>query len=477
MRQFAAVVLLAMAGCASVHDIDFHAPEHVDVSTSSSPAQPWTPPKDAVPPARPVERTTALPANITPGMTITLPQVLDIALSNNPATREAWLNARAAEAVVGSRRSAYLPEVDLNGAITRQKSATQGGKSIFLQTTYGPSLALNYLLFDFGGRAASVEEARQGLIAADFGHNQAIQDVILRTEQAYYGYLDARALLDSQDATLKERQAQLDAAEARHNAGVATIADVLQARTARSQAELTRESIEGNLRTIEGALATSMGLPATTRFDFGTLPLDVPAREVTQQVDALIDQAIAARPDLAAARANAQAAQARVTEVRSAGLPSISLTSTLGRTYFRPNAGVAFTTPYTASVLFRWPVFTGWRNSYDVRQAQLEAQIADENVRSVEQQVDLQVWTSYYSLQTATQRLTTARDLLTSAQQSADVAANRYRAGVGSILDLLTAEAALESARAQEVQSRADWFLAVAQLAHDTGTLTQGTTK
>jgi outer membrane protein TolC len=81
------------------------------------------------------------------------------------------------------------------------------------------------------------------------------------------------------------------------------------------------------------------------------------------------------------------------------------------------------------------------------------------------------VWSSYYALQTAEQRLITARELLSSAQQSADVASGRYRSGVGTILDVLTAEAALESARAQEVQARTDWFLAVAQLAHDTGSL------
>ena len=88
--------------------------------------------------------------------------------------------------------------------------------------------------------------------------------------------------------------------------------------------------------------------------------------------------------------------------------------------------------------------------------------------------MDLQVWSSYYALATATQRVRTSRDLLTGAQQSAEVAAGRYRSGVGSILDVLTAESALESARAQEVQSRADWFVAVAQLAHDTGTLWPG---
>jgi outer membrane protein TolC len=211
-----------------------------------------------------------------------------------------------------------------------------------------------------------------------------------------------------------------------------------------------------------------MGLPATARFDFGELPLEVPAREVTEAVDALIARAITERPDLAAVRANADRARARIREVRAQGLPTIGLAGSTGVTWF---GGGSSTKPYSASIALRWPLFTGFRNTYDIREAELEAQVAREDVRALEQRVNLQVWTSYFSLQTATQRLTTARDLLNSAQQSAEVATGRYRSGVGSILDVLTAESALENARAQEVQARTDWFLSVAQLAHDTGTL------
>jgi outer membrane protein len=74
-------------------------------------------------------------------------------------------------------------------------------------------------------------------------------------------------------------------------------------------------------------------------------------------------------------------------------------------------------------------------------------------------------------VQTSTQRILTTRDLLASAAQSADVAAGRYKAGVGSIIDLLTAQSALADARAQEVQARSLWFLAMAELAHATGAL------
>ena len=456
MKTKYAIVVMLMAGCASTHN---------DVGTAKSPATLWVPPANAIPAATPASRTDlTLPPNFTPGMPITLAQVVDIALANNSTTRVAWLQARADEAAIGSARSAYLPEVDLNAQIANTRTKQNGA-----QTTFGPSLALNYLLFDFGGREATVEAARQTLIASNFLHNQAIQDVILRTQQAYYSYLDARALLAAEDATITERQKSLDAADARHNAGVATIADVLQSRTALSQAKLNRDSIEGNLRTIEGALATTMGLPATTRFDFGELPLDIPTRRVTEAVDALISRAVTLRPDLAAARATAERADVRIREVRSQFLPSVGVTASAGPAWVSGGGGSTFA--HSIGVGMRWPVFTGFRNVYDVRQAEIEAQLAREDVRSLEQQVDLQVWTSYYSLQTATQRLTTARDLLTSAQQSVDVAQSRYRAGVGSILDLLTAESALESARAQEVQARTDWFLSVAQLAHDTGSL------
>ena len=435
-----------------------------DPGTSTAPSAAWTAPASAIPPALPLQTATNLG-------TLTMARAIDVALQNNPATRIAWLTARQARDIVGSRQSAYFPEVDLGASYNRARQATQGGRTIFNTTTLGPSVTLTYLLFDFGGRAGLVEEARQALIAADFAHNEQIQNAVLATEQAFFGYMDAKALVDAQAATLKERQANLDAAKERHSAGVATINDVLQAQTAFSQAQLTYESLDQNLRIFQGTLATTMGLAVTTQFDVGTLPSDVPMQEVTTAVDALIAQAEMQRPDFAASRAQIEAARARVREARAEGLPTIGLTATGNRTTFR---GVASGTanPYSFGIAMRFPIFTGFRTQYDVRAAQAGVDIAREDARQLQQQIDLQVWSSYYGLSTATQRVRTSRDFLNSAQQSADVAQNRYRSGVGSILDVLTAEAALETARAEEIQARADWFIAVAQLAHDTGSLT-----
>jgi len=465
-KLIAATTFLLAASCASIHDIGNIAdPAAHGAGTPATPAAAWTPPANALPPPVPPASDLALPP---PGAPLELAQIVDLALSNNPLTRTTWLQARISEASLGSVRAAYLPTAEVDASLTRARTTPGSGAVTALN---GPALSLNYLLFDFGGRNAAAEAARQTLIAADYAHNQAMQDVTLRVEQAYYDYLDAKALLTAQTATIKERQTSLDSADARHRAGVATIADVLQARTALAQAQLTYETIEGNVRGLQGTIATEMGLPASTAFEVGELPKDVPVQQVSDAVESLMAHAVAERPDLAAARAAVESAHAHEQVVRAQGLPSVGLGASVGP-YFT-NGLSQRSTLYSAGVSLRIPLFTGFRNMYDIRTAEIETKLAGENARGLEQQIGLQVWTSYYALQTAMRRLTTSRDLLRDASESVDVATGRYRAGIGSILDLLTAESALENARAEEVQARADWFLSVAQLGHDTGTLTR----
>ncbi|HYR46602.1 MAG TPA: TolC family protein [Thermoanaerobaculia bacterium] len=461
-----ALLLPFATGCASLGPT-----RDVSDSVSPAPGAPWQPPSEGRPPQKqPAAPAPEIPERFRRGATLALSEIVDLALRNSPVTRAAWFDAQTAAAEVGSKRSEYFPSLELDGNYTRQKTAALGGRSIFISTSYGPSLSLSWLLLDFGGRQADVEEAQRALFAADWTHNAAIQDLILQVENAYYQYLNAKALRAAQQSSVASAKESLSAAEARHRAGVATIADVLQAKTAFSQAELSLETVEGQIQTIRGALATALGVPANIPVEVGELPENIRFEEVGQTVDQLIERAAADRPDLAAARFRVLEAESHVRSVRAEGLPSLLASGTLGRTYFY-NSSVPYSNTYSGAILFRFPVFAGYRNSYDTLKAREEAQAAKSRADSLENQVVFQVWSSYYGVKTATQRVKTAGDLLASARQSQDVALGRYKEGVGSILDLLTAQSAFASARAQEVQTRADWFLAMAQLAHDTGGL------
>ena len=106
-----------------------------------------------------------------------------------------------------------------------------------------------------------------------------------------------------------------------------------------------------------------------------------------------------------------------------------------------------------------------------MKAASAAAEAAARRAQGFEQQVVYQVFNAFYGLRTATQQVQTSRDLLASATESEQVALGRYKAGAGSLLDLLTAQAALASARAQAIQARLSWNTALAQLAHDVGIL------
>src|SRR5512146_3400988 len=136
-------------------------------AVSPAPHVPWTPPAPSAAPETPAPAAEAVPLDLAQRIQrLTVADVVDLALRNNPATVQAWANARAAAAAYGAAKAPYYPEVDVAGSVTRVKTAATGGRSAVSQTIYGPSATLSCLLLDFGGRGGAVEAARQALLSA-----------------------------------------------------------------------------------------------------------------------------------------------------------------------------------------------------------------------------------------------------------------------------------------------------------------------
>jgi outer membrane protein len=432
----------------------------------------WKPPAGAIKPEPQVTAATALavPPDLAQRIQqLTLGDVVDLALRNNPATRASWAQARASADLLGSARGQYYPAINGAATLSRIQSPATVTRPAGLRTEYGPSITLSYLLADFGGRSGSIERARQTLFAASLSHNATLQNTVLQAEAAYFTYMATVALLGAEGSAIAEARASLNAAQQRFKVGLATIADVLQAKTALSQEQLNLETTQGNLQAARGGLAAALGLPANLPFDLAPMPATIPVGIISLSVDSVINAALRNRPDLAAARAQAAAAAAQVRVARSAEFPSVTLGSNAARTYSSPSTFAGPT--YSVTLGLAFPLFNGFSRQYDLGAAQAQAEAISALADQTRQQVVTQVFVSYYALQTAEQRVATADDLLASAQQSVQVAAGRYREGVGSIIDLLTAQTALASARAQQVQSRWQWYTSLAQLARDTGVL------
>jgi outer membrane protein TolC len=428
---------------------------------------------------------------------LSMTDVVDLALRNSPTTQESWATARAAAEAYGAARGALFPS--LNGTVSATGTGSSGsgtltsidGTTIGTTTGIGdstagvartsspstanrtllsPSLTLSYTVFDLGGRAGTIEAAKQRAISADLAHNLNVQNVVLQVESSLFSYLATRALHDAQKVSVEEATADLAAAKERHRVGVASLSDELQAQTALSQAQLQLETLESQLQAARGTLAVSMGFQANLRYDIPNVTASDSVAQITASVDTLINRAIVTRPDIAGARADAAELAAEVRVARSAGYPALTLRSTATATN-----GLSGTTTngrnYSLVLGLQIPIFNGFSTQYNVRAARDEYLAGLARVRTTTHQVSLEVFTSYFALQAAAQRVRTSTDLLASAQESANVALGRYRAGVGTIVDLLLARSALASARAESIQARWEWRTALVQLAHDMGTL------
>ncbi|MEP7346621.1 MAG: TolC family protein, partial [Gemmatimonadaceae bacterium] len=224
-----------------------------------------------------------------------------------------------------------------------------------------------------------------------------------------------------------------------------------------------------NVQTARASLALAMGIEPNASFEAADEPEIQQTYTITESVDSLIARAVRSRPDVAAARAFARQSEAQVRVARSLTLPSITMGATTGRSFANIPALEGRT--YGLTVGISVPIFSGFTRQYDVVAARENAAAAVARADQTRLEAAAQVFSSYYALRTAAQRIATAADLLASATRSEEVARGRYAEGVGSVLDLLTAQAALADARAQAVQARWTWYATFAQLARDAGVL------
>lgn len=427
-------------------------------------------------PPLPLEKNTTLDAaNLNPpAKKMTLADLVDVALRINPSTQSSWEQARAAAADWAGSRGDYYPTIsgDASGY------GMGGDSSSGYYGTVG--LSLSYLLLDFGGRAATVESARQALMAANWNHNQGIQDILRNVPQAYYTYLGNRAQVRASESDLEEALTSLKSTEQRKKAGVSTIADVLQARARVDQVRLDLVSNRGAVKISRGNLATAVGWPANADFDVAEGPETLPLNDMAKNTKTLISLALRDRSDLASARATVQQSQAALRKAESDLWPKLVATGNVGWSgidgsisdsdYFESggnisNSGVS----YYGGLSLQIPIFEGFslRNNVRAAEARLKASRAD--LRQKEESVISDVWSAFYNMQTAAQQVDSSETLLISSKESFRVSLARYRAGVAEIVELLNAQSTLTSARAQRVQARTDLFISYAELLHAIG--------
>lgn len=196
--------------------------------------------------------------------TFTLLDAVENALCRNPKTRAAWADVKAQAAQVGVAKSAYLPTLSGSVQVAKDHSTSQGTNVVPFYVTsnstyHSDTLTLNWVLYDFGLRSATVDHAEKMLSAAMASQDKVLQTVFAATVKDYYAALIAQKNIQATAEIEADAKHVLEAATVRVRGGVAAISDQLQARTAYTQAVYNHNKAKGDWLSALGTLAINMG--------------------------------------------------------------------------------------------------------------------------------------------------------------------------------------------------------------------------
>ena len=399
---------------------------------------------------------------------LSLLEVTEAALCHNPNTKEVYANAKIQAAGVGVARSLFFPSLRDTVAVTENQIRSQTrGQNSFRNTQN--QIVASYLLYDFGGRDANLENANQLLKAASATQDAIVQRVLLSAVNAFYQVHANKAILKASIESERLFEESFKAAEAKYIAGIATPADKLQVNTSFANATLTRLTNEGLLRIAYGNLATIMGAVPGTPIEIIDNDMEVMPEFIDQDIQALIEQAIIQRPDLIATESELKASLANIESVKAEAKPKVKIEASNqydSETIFLKDINTS-----QVGISVTIPFFEGYKPSYLIRSAEATAELKASKRDQLRLQVSLDVWTAYQNLKTANESIKASQILLTSAEESSHVALGRYKEGVGNIIDTLNAQSALASAKQQKIQSILNWNIARTTLAQSIGVL------
>lgn len=413
-----------------------------------------------------------------------LHQAIERALCQSPQTRAAWAQARIQAAQLGVARSAYLPSISASFGYLAQRTDNRYeapyealDASTQPRTRMG-NLKLSWTIADTGLRKANVDQAKALLDAANASHDRSLQQTLLDTAQRYFDVQTAVAVLRAAEEAERSAQKNLDATTAKHQKGVGALTDKLQAAVALSDARLKRVTAQGDLESAVGTLATRIGLSPKTRLQLPDLQQKLPDLGLGASVDELFNDASEFHPALRSARSELQAAQAKVRAVRAEGMPVLGFSAEASERQQDKHIPISGYPPTGAvfrdrvvGMQLSIPLFEGFGRGYKVRAANSQVEQLQAELRKTEQQVMLDVWKHYQALNTRSAHIEAARTLLDSARRSYEVAQGRFRAGVGNILELLSAQSAVANAEQRHIEALSGWLGARLQLAASIGKL------
>ena len=408
--------------------------------------------------------------------TLSFEQAIQLALENNLSTLLARERRNEARGEKQQALSALLPQA--SGAAF-QANTTENLVALGFQPGLFPGLSttligpfrnfdarvrLSQTLFDFSA-IQNYRAGRAGVRVAELREALAREQVVSATGLIYIEALRAERSVAAAQANVELAQALLKLAQDQRNAGIATGVDVTRAQTrlAEQQVSLARAqtaSEQGrlNLQRVVGVpLGSSLSLTDQLRFEEAPLPT----------VETAVAQAQQDRREIQVLEERKKVSELELKATRGEYLPSVQVVGDYGSSGITP-ALVDIPTRSIA-VQLNVPIFNGGLTRGKVTSATSRLRQSELELSNIRNDVEEDVRVAITTLSTAAAQVRAANEGVRLAQRELEMARDRFRAGVGDNLEVVSAQTALAQATQEQVSALAQHNAARLNLAAAVG--------
>jgi outer membrane protein TolC len=402
---------------------------------------------------------------------LTLSQCTDIALKQSPLLKSSDLDVAASQESIKGAKGALFPRVDLNAGYTRENrpipfipAQSPRIQPAFSDEIYFWNVFLRMPIYE-GGRLSG--QVRISEIEREIQSSRkkfTTQDVIANVTNTFNKLLQ-----------LKEfRVANLKSVEALQRQGKNTKLFVETGRTAKVEllrVEVQMASERQNLiRTEETINRARYALAYFMGVDIKEVPDVEGSLSTEEQVTAQnIDELLKSRPDIMASSRRVEQSKARVDVASSRRYPSVSLFGNYGH-----KAGVELDQRYEvweAGVLGSINIFDADIISSEIRREKISHQKAQEELKLATLKARLEVDNALSSIREAENKLSMAKKAMEQSEETLRIEELKYKAGAGTITDVLLAQSAMSLAQANYYQALYDFNAATTEFKRATGTI------
>jgi len=383
------------------------------------------------------------------------------ALQHNRDYQAATARVAEYQAMYVGTRSAMLPELDANGAVSANKSIF-GSLVLPPYDLFNATASVSWEV-DFWGRVRRTTQASRYDWSGRLADRRAI--VLSLVSSVVTAYLQLRELDEDvaiSQQTLASRRETYRLARERFDQGLISELDVRQFESEVATSAVSLASFLRLRDAQENALSVLIGQAPGPIGRGGPLDSAITAVQVPDSVPSTL---VLRRPDVMSAEADWSAARARVGAAEAARLPRFAITASYGRQH--PSLDGLFGSSseiYTAQLGVSVPLFAGGRVSSSVEAA---AAHADEARLHYEQTV----LNALRETSDALDGIRLSRDQLTAQEtqtralrRALELAQRRYASGVASYLDVLDVERGLFAAELALAQARRQYLAATVEL-------------